>query len=84
MTQKTIHVSVSGATGSGKTELCEVIHNAIVAHYGDKVTLVANELMTERQQAHLGILDDAIFTGQSCFLGDTTIVLTETNQVVIF
>lgn len=79
MKKNSITIEVKGVTGSGKTEVCELIHNALTAYYGENVTVVATDLERERAMAHIGILDDAKFTGQSCFLKDTTITLVETN-----
>lgn len=79
MKKNNITVEVKGGTGCGKTEVCELIHNALTAYYGQNVAIVAPDLDKERAMAHIGILDDAKFTGQSCFLKDTTITLVETN-----
>lgn len=81
MKKNSITIEVKGETGSGKTEVCELIHNALTAYYGENVTVVATDLEKERRSAHMGILDDAKFTGQSCLMKDTTITLTETNVV---
>jgi nucleoside-triphosphatase THEP1 len=73
MQTKVIEISVTGETGSGKSEVLEVIANALRAHYpsGDCVK-VAGEVCT-------GAIDEAKTTGQSAKGKDTILVLTECN-----
>ena len=78
MKKNTITIEVKGATGSGKTEVCELIHNALTAYYGKNVEVVAPQLDLDRKASHLGILDDAKYTGQSCLMMDSIITLVET------
>lgn len=73
MQTKVIEVTVTGETGTGKSEVLEVIANALRAHYpdGERVK-VAGDVCS-------GAIDDAKHTGQSAKNENTVFVLIEHN-----
>lgn len=73
MQTKVIEVTVTGETGTGKSEVLEVIANALNAHYrnGSRIKVAGNVCQ--------GAIEEAKHTGQSAKNKDTVFVLRECN-----
>lgn len=74
MQTKVIEVTVTGETGTGKSEVLEVIANALNEHYrrGSSRIKVAGKVCK-------GAIEEAKHTGQSALDKDTVFVLREEN-----
>jgi nucleoside-triphosphatase THEP1 len=66
-----IEITVSGRTGSGKSEVLEVINNALREHYGIRANITG--------ETNLGAIDEANTTGQTANKKKTVFVLIEQN-----
>jgi energy-coupling factor transporter ATP-binding protein EcfA2 len=66
-----IEVTVSGRTGSGKSEVLEVINNALREYYGHNANITG--------ETCLGAVADAKTTGQTANKKSTVFVLREQN-----
>lgn len=66
-----IEVTVSGRTGSGKSEVLEVINNALREYYGHNANITG--------ETCLGAVADAKTTGQTAKGKNTVFVLREQN-----
>lgn len=73
---KVIEIEVAGAVGSGKSEVLQVIKNALVAHYGPHTQVASYDLSSEPGD----VLATAKRTGQCCRQSDTVFILSETNS----
>jgi len=71
MKSNIIEITVSGKTGSGKSEVLEVISNALFSHYGIDVNITGSTCQ--------GAIDEAKETGQSAKHNNTVFVLYEQN-----
>lgn len=71
-----IEISVTGCTGSGKSEVCQVIKNALIAYYGSH-TQVASRSLSEENNAVGDVLKAAKDTGQSAKRPNTVFVIEE-------
>lgn len=72
MNNNIIEIMVSGVTGSGKSEVCEVIAKALKAHYGrhDKVTIAGD--------VNEGAIESAKTTGQTA--ANAIFIIDEVNR----
>ena len=71
MKSNIIEIIVSGKTGSGKSEVLEVISTALFSHYGIDVNITGSTCF--------GAIDEAKATGQSAKSKNTVFVLFEQN-----
>lgn len=66
-----IEITVSGRTGCGKSEVLQVIHDALRKHYGASAKITGD--------VNLGAIDDAKTTGQTASKKKTIFALYEQN-----
>jgi nucleoside-triphosphatase THEP1 len=66
-----IEITVSGRTGSGKSEVLEVISTALREHYGHRANITG--------ETCAGAVDDAKTTGQTARGRNTVFALFEQN-----
>lgn len=79
--KKIIEIKVTGATGTGKTEVVQVIENALKDFYGPHTQVVSYDLSLEKASAPKGdVLGEAKATGQCCKQQDTVFILSETGE----
>lgn len=71
MNTNLIEITVSARTGSGKSEVLEVIHNALTEFYGRKVSITGS--------TNLGAIEEARDTMQTAKKINTVFVLYEQN-----
>lgn len=71
MKSNIIEITVSGKTGSGKSEVLEVISNALFSHYGVSVNITGSTCR--------GAIYEAKETGQTAKSKNTVFVLFEQN-----
>lgn len=79
--KKIIEIKVTGDTGTGKSEVMQVIENALKDFYGLHAQVVSYDLSMEKASAPNGdVLEEAKTTGQCCKQQDTVFILSETNE----
>lgn len=66
-----IEITVSGRTGCGKSEVLEVINNALKTYYGHQANVTGNTCK--------GAIGESAHTGQTARGGNTVFVLYEQN-----
>lgn len=71
MKSNVIEITVSGKTGSGKSEVLEVISNALFSHYGVGVNITGSTCT--------GAIEEARETGQTANYKNSVFVLFEQN-----
>ena len=71
MKSKLIEITVSGRTGNGKSEVLEVINNALRDHYGRSANITG--------AVCVGAIAEAAKTGQTAKHRNTIFVLYEQN-----
>lgn len=80
MKTKLIEILVSAETGSGKSEVMEVIENALRDFYGLNVQIASYDMQLERNSSGTSLIKNAKTTGQTVNIKNSVFVLREHNQ----
>jgi len=77
---KLIEITVSAETGTGKSEVTEVIERALRDFYGNNVQIASYDMQLERNSSGKNLIENAKNTGQTVNIKNSVFVIKEHNQ----